>query len=86
MKHPFSSGTQYLDWRRRNCDRCKKDYNFETHTENCDLEGAISFAAIDSGEIADNIAKRIGLPGNELSLTWNCPERDDAKPDMGIEP
>lgn len=71
---PFSNGTQYMDWTERNCCRCVKGWR-ESQGYKCDLEIALAKASVFHGRITEAIAKRIGLPGNELALTWDCPER-----------
>lgn len=66
-KYPFSNGAQAADWLARNCDRCSKD--------DCEIEAAIMEAWAGDGSVSDEIWKRMGGPGNEDRLTWDCPER-----------
>jgi hypothetical protein len=74
--HPFHSGSQYMDWRYRNCERCTKSYdnNGLKHPSPCDIDNAISMACIGSGKVSKNIAQRMGAIGNECALSWDCPE------------
>jgi hypothetical protein len=75
---PFWCGTQYVDWKERNCWRCKKstdDNEFlNTQKWKCEMEEALSAACMDDGTISREIAKRIGYPGNYYS--WDCPQRE----------
>lgn len=71
---PFSNGAQFGDWCARNCNRCEK-YNSETFDGTCDIDGALGMAYIDSGEVEDSIAERMGYTANREAYTWDCPER-----------
>lgn len=68
---PFSSGSQYLDWRYSNCDRCKKDVEFVDgeYVKHCDIEAAISLGAI-IGTIPTEIYNRM-IANDDF---WSCPE------------
>jgi hypothetical protein len=67
MKHPFSNGTQWLDWQASNCDRCTKQ-------NNCQLIDALNVAYFGDGSVSDKIAKRLAYaPGKYL---WQCGEVD----------
>ena len=79
---PFSCGSQYGDWRDRNCFRCVKSYE---HAEPkpkdgmgpCVIDNAVGIAYIGSGSVTPEIAKRMGYTGeNEGAYGWDCPERD----------
>lgn len=69
----FSNGTEYMMWRERNCDRCKKDVEIKgnDYITHCDIEEAISLGAVTDGEVPDDIYKRMGLENS-----WDCPERE----------
>lgn len=69
---PFHCGSQYMDWQERNCCRCSK-CTWDAEDLGCDIAMAISACAI-TGDLSDEMAKRMGLPGNECAYTWACPE------------
>ena len=78
---PFSCGSQYQDWRYRNCDNCKKSYdNMPPKEQNeakgkgpCDIDNAISSACVGPGTVDKAIADRMGYTP-EMWLSWDCPE------------
>ena len=72
---PFHCGTQMGDWDARNCDRCAK-VDYDARTSRCDIYDAICAGYIGDGTVSREIAERMGLPGNECALTWDCPERE----------
>ncbi len=77
---PFGSGTQYLDWRLRNCENCHRDRRYNADTGEygpplCPIEGAFAEGTI-TGEVPRDLAERSGwcaLPG---AYSWECPERE----------
>lgn len=76
--YPFSCGTQFMDWKDRNCDRCAK-YDYEDFTSSCEIDAAIFTASIEGDGVDATIAQRMGYlkaDGSEraLDLTWKCPE------------
>lgn len=79
---PFSCGSQYGDWRSRNCYRCVKSYeNTKPEPKDgmgpCDIDNAVGMAYIGSGSVTPEIAKRMGYSGeNEGAYGWDCPERE----------
>jgi len=82
MLTPFYCGTQYMDWRYNNCDRCKKDYDWEKYPNNgknnkCKAEEALSLASISSGKISNKIAKFIAF--KEGHYIWLCPHLEPTK-------
>ena len=77
---PFSCGSQYGDWRSRNCDKCTKGYhNHKPEPKNgmgpCDIDNAIGMAYLGSGSVAKKIAERMGF-ASSLEYSWACPERE----------
>jgi hypothetical protein len=68
---PFSNGTEFMIWRERNCDRCKKDMEIIAgeYISHCDIEDALSFASVTDGMISNEIAERMGNP-----MDFKCPE------------
>ena len=63
--NPFSCGSQYGDWRSRNCDRCLKSYDNQVQAPTdgmgpCDIDNAIGLAYIGSGRVSSEIASRMG--------------------------
>jgi len=77
---PFACGTQFMDWERRNCERCAKAWaDDEFH---CDLQKALSLGAVGDGTITTEVARRIGFT-DPLRFSWDCPERTaDFPPDL----
>ena len=72
MVRPFYCGSQYGDWTARNCDKCVK-YNYENPKKSCTIDYALGTAYMTTGEVSDEIAKRMGFTGE--SYSWQCPER-----------
>ena len=77
---PFGSGTQYLDWRMRNCENCHKDrqYNPETGEYGpplCPIEEAFSEGTI-MGDVPRGLAERSGWREGVDEYSWECPERE----------
>lgn len=76
---PFSCGSQYGDWRDRNCFRCVKSYeHMEPKPENglgpCEIDNAVGLAYIGSGSVTPEIATRMGY--SDIGVYgWDCPER-----------
>lgn len=65
--HPFSNGTEFMIWRSQNCDVCLKDCPYDEETESfgesvCEIEKAISLAAIGDGMIDRGLADSACLP------------------------
>lgn len=77
---PFSNGSQYGDWRDRNCYRCTKSYErMEPKPKDgmgpCAIDNAVGLAYIGSGSVTPEIAKRMGFEGGGV-YGWDCPERE----------
>lgn len=75
---PFSCGSQYGDWRMRNCDRCAKSYDNQVPEPKnglgpCEIDNAIGMAYIGSGSVTPEIGRRMGYE-NALEYSWECPE------------
>ena len=69
----FSNGTQYADWLDSNCLRCKK-YDYANPEQSCEIDNAISMAAMSDGQVPLEIFDRMGAKsGNYI---WMCPEVD----------
>ena len=80
---PFSNGSQYGDWRMRNCDHCAKSWdNMKPQSDDgkgpCEIDNAIGTAYIGSGSVDESIGKRMGYE-NPLYYSWECPEREETK-------
>lgn len=77
---PFSCGTQSLDWKSRNCDRCTKGYDYAAETWRCEIERSIDDGFMGDGKVPMETWRRMG---GEVShkdggfpLTWDCLERE----------
>ena len=70
---PFGNGEEYLYWRLKNCDQCKKDVELidDEYITHCDIEEAITWGSVTDGKIGMDIYERMGLPDK-----WDCPERE----------
>ena len=69
---PFGSGSEYMDWRLNNCDKCAKDVVVTpegSYITRCDIEEALSMGAI-IGTIPKEIYDRMGT-------TWKCKEFEE---------
>ncbi|KPL74959.1 hypothetical protein AC812_10615 [Bellilinea caldifistulae] len=67
----FDTGTQFADWRHRNCERCALRWRDNRYF--CLIERALDEAYIGDGYVDDDIAARMGYSDTEY--TWDCPER-----------
>lgn len=74
----FSCGSQYVDWLDNNCCGCRKQADPEASLDEmpCDIERALSWAAVDDGRIPLPVADRMGKTANKGRYSWPCPERD----------
>ena len=73
---PFSNGSEYRVWRARNCDVCKKDYDWGGKPGSgingkCFAEEKLAMAYLSDGEINEPTAKFIGINDG-----WYCPHRE----------
>lgn len=74
---PFSTGTQYMDWERVNCGRCKKAATraeFERGEFRCDIEKELAYGTVGDGTINDEIAARLKI--DRKRYVWQCGEWD----------
>lgn len=73
---PFSNGCQAGDWEASNCERCTK-YSDEPETM-CPIMYAITLAYIGTGEVSEDMARRIGYLKADGSTdgryAWPCTE------------
>ena len=58
---PFSCGTEAMDWKDRNCDRCLKGYDENAREWRCDLERSIDEGAIGNGTVPLGTYRRMGI-------------------------
>lgn len=76
----FDSGTQYADWC-ENCAGCSKALPPDPPWPDvwpCEIEQAISGAAVGDGKVPLPIADRMGATANKGRYGWGCPEREPA--------
>jgi len=74
--NPFSCGTQVLDWKERNCKRCKTGYDEENKRWNCWIEKTLDYGLNTTGEFNKKFLLMIGYnEKTEGQLTWDCPAR-----------
>jgi len=71
MWRPFSSGTEFADWKENNCKQCAKGYDSNWH---CDIEYALDYAYVTDGHVPDEIADR--MEKEEKEYLWFCPEKE----------
>jgi hypothetical protein len=75
---PFSNGSEYEDWRSRNCDRCRKDYDERRAMggEACEIEECLSMGGPHmDGKIPAALCDRAGLTEDHWRHSpKRCPE------------
>lgn len=72
---PFANGSQFADWQSCNCDRCTKSGDAgEIGSSQCEIFEALWNADMDQGQVSEDIARRMGLIGNETRYVWPCTE------------
>lgn len=82
--HPFSNGTQFMDWREGSCCQCAKYHVNNGAVEPvCPLDEALFGACCGDGTISREIADRLGVPENTWS-DWQCKEFEPERP-AGVE-
>lgn len=69
---PFSNGSEYFDWRARNCDRCVLD-GYRRDRKPCAMEEALSMGTI-LGTIPVAMAERVGatVRGDYCDMPVQC--------------
>jgi hypothetical protein len=81
--HPFSTGTQYMDWDDENCCHCWKVHwsrkDKDMPSSSCAIWNALSIGSI-TGTIPLRIARRMGLFEHLGAYCWECPEREENRP------
>jgi len=74
---PFYCGTQSIDWRSANCDRCSKmPKDVKPGEFACEIDYCISYAAIAGGTIPEDIARRMKY--DPARQSWKCGEFSEA--------
>jgi len=77
LSNPFSCGTRVLDWKERNCHRCKLGYDEKNEKWNCDLEGILDYGLNTTSEFTEYFLKKIGYnKKTKDQLTWDCPKKE----------
>ena len=79
---PFSCGSEYVDWKCRNCNRCVKEWT-EEHQWLCAIECAIDYAYMDDGTVTAEIGSRLKFDG--LWVVPDCPERELTPDVQGVQ-
>ena len=77
----FDSGTQFMGWKFRNCDRCTKGASVccePNEVPTCDIEYALAVAFLSSSTVTLTIATRAGWDDGGGRYTWRCSEFDEA--------
>lgn len=75
-RRPFHCGSQAGDWMAGNCEAGCSKYTEGQDPAPCPIQQALNEAWWGDGTVSEEIAQRMGLPGNELALVWPCPEHD----------
>lgn len=78
LYNPFSFGTQVLDWKERNCHKCKFGYDYKNLKWQCKLEEKLDLNLFLNEEFDEDFCKQIGF--NEKTkgqLTWDCPSKKE---------
>ena len=71
---PFHCGTQYMDWDAANCQRCKKNIDFNNSEFKCDIQADLFGACLTDGKVPYEIGRRMGAVDNPTAYQWACPE------------
>lgn len=71
---PFSNGCQHIDWDSANCDLCEKGYYNNNETDCCEIDVALTHAAVDDGTVSAEMAERMGYTRFEGRYNWPCLE------------
>lgn len=69
--HPFSNGTQHMDWMEANCCHCAKD-DGQGVGGGCEIGDAICSGSFGDGTVSMGIAKRMAY--TDASNSWRCGE------------
>jgi len=73
---PFDSGTQYVEWVARNCNRCKYGFT-ESDWYQCEIQYALDLAFITDGHVDRYIAEAMGWKDQvPWYYTWDCPLKE----------
>ena len=56
---PFSNGTEFMDWKYRNCEGCKKYFD-KPDRANCEIDYEVGLAYISDGKVPLAIWERMG--------------------------
>ena len=70
---PFSGRSEFVDWKLRNCRRCRLQWRDEKRYQ-CDIEAALDYAEIDNGTVRKSIGERMGFSCQHVAQ--DCPERE----------
>ena len=66
----FSNGSEFMNWRDRNCNDCKFDYDGEK--SHCKFEKALAFASVDDGEVKEELINEYTGGFSEKGFLKNC--------------
>ncbi len=77
---PFSEGSEFIDWKRRNCDRCTLRWQ-AGHGYQCDIEAALDYAYLDNRTVRASIGERMGFSCQHVAE--ECPERELVEVESG---
>lgn len=73
---PFANGYEYDAWTERNCDICPLRYKKIARRFDCEIEEALTLAAIDDGTISQEIADAMGWTVDRIDQPgWPCKKR-----------
>ena len=72
--YPFHCGSQIMDWKLNNCEKCKKGYDEKASKWLCKLEEGMDGCYMGDGSYPPELAKQIGTPDDCMVYLWRCPE------------
>lgn len=71
--YPFHCGTQIMDWKYNNCEKCQKGYDNKACKWMCPLEEGMDKCYMGDGSYPLDLAKQIGMPEDCTVYLWRCP-------------
>ncbi len=66
---PFAEGSEFVDWKRRNCDRCTLRWQEGRGRDAylCDIESALDYAYMDDGTVTETVGGLMRFDGEHVA-------------------
>ena len=82
MNCPFSCGSQFKDWKIKNCDICQYGYDNIKNRWRCNIEKRLDRRLLWNGKwFTKKLLKDIGADEEGLEWTWRCPNFKEVNKD-----